>query len=84
MSWSISMPKLKQLITYLEGKKTYLLFDIAALAYIAGYFGVITPDAAKQIEAACGITSIASLRAAIAKTGTPPQPPPPAPPAGGA
>lgn len=57
------------MITFLQGKKTYLLGIIALVAFGLGSYGVIDVSTANIIIEACGLGSIITLRAAISKVG---------------
>jgi hypothetical protein len=58
---------MKELLTMLEGKKTYILVGIAIVSTIGYNYGFVQYDAWQSIMAICGFGGIATMRSALTK-----------------
>ena len=52
-------------MTFLRGKRTYLLALIGAVIFILGRIGIITPDIENTLYTAIGLGGLFTIRAAI-------------------
>lgn len=59
---------MKKVLSYLAGKKTYLVAIVIAVLNIAVAAGWVTPDHLQQINLVLGALGLSALRAGVTKS----------------